>query len=136
MSGFIPFIVAGDPDLPTSAKVIAALSELEPMAIEVGVPFSDPTADGIVIQRAGQRALQNGTTLAAILAMLKKTRDRKRAPIVLFGYFNPILRFGLDRFVNAAKAADVAGVLIVDLPVESATEISQKLRQAKIDLIF
>jgi len=134
--GFIPFIVAGDPDLETSAGLILALSQLEPTAIEVGVPFSDPTADGPVIQRSSQRALQNGTNLTGILAMLKRTRSTNRAPIVLFGYYNPILQFGIEKFVRAAKESGVAGVLVVDLPVETATPLQKALRQREIDLIF
>ncbi|MGZ5025119.1 MAG: tryptophan synthase subunit alpha [Chthoniobacterales bacterium] len=134
--GFIPFLIAGDPDLKTSAAIFSALSELDPIAIEVGVPFSDPTADGPVIQRSGQRALQSGTTLSAILAMLKRTRGNKRAPIILFGYYNPILQFGLEKFVRAAAEADVAGVLIVDLPAEASSQLQKKLAGRKIDLIF
>lgn len=135
-AGFIPFIVAGDPDLKTSAELITALSRLEPNAIELGIPFSDPAADGPVIQRSGQRALQSGTDLVRIFAMLQGTRDSDRAPIILFGYYNPILRFGIDRFVRAAKRSEVAGVLIVDLPVEAAAPLQRKLRQRGIDLIL
>jgi tryptophan synthase alpha chain len=134
--GFIPFLVAGDPDLRTSADLISALSQLEPTAIEVGVPFSDPTADGPVIQRSSQRALQNGTSLAGIFAMLHETHRADRAPIVLFGYYNPILQFGIDRFVRAARKSGVAGVLVVDLPAEAATSLKTALREREIDLIF
>ncbi len=133
---FIPFIVAGDPDLKTSAALISGLSGLKPMAIEVGVPFSDPTADGPTIQRSGQRALRHGTTLSAILEMLKRTRGEERASIVLFGYYNPILQFGLDQFVRAAAQAKVSGVLVVDLPAEAARSLQKKLREKNIDLIF
>ncbi|MDQ6911715.1 MAG: tryptophan synthase subunit alpha [Verrucomicrobiota bacterium] len=133
---FIPFIVAGDPNLKTTAALILALSELQPMAIEVGVPFSDPTADGPTIQRSGQRALRNGTTLAAILEMLKRTRGEERAPIVLFGYYNPILQFGLDQFVRASAQSKVSGVLVVDLPAEAARSLQKKLQNKNIDLIF
>ncbi len=133
---FIPFIVAGDPDLKTSAALILALSELKPMAIEVGVPFSDPTADGPTIQRSGQRALRNGTTLPAILAMLKTINGEECAPIVLFGYYNPILQFGLDQFVRAAAQSEVSGVLVVDLPAEAARPLQKKLQKKNIDLIF
>ena len=134
--GFIPFIVAGDPDLQTSAEIILALSKLAPIAIEVGVPFSDPTADGPVIQRSGQRALKNGTDLASILAMLRQTDRMNRAPIVLFGYYNPILQFGIERFARAAKRSGVAGVLVVDLLAEAAAPLQRALRQLEIDLIF
>lgn len=134
--GFIPFIVAGDPDLQTTSALIAALARLAPSAIEVGIPFSDPTADGPVIQRSGQRALRSGATLRRIFAMLMKARRDHDAAIVLFGYYNPILQFGIDRFVDAAKKAGVAGVLVVDLPVEAAMPLRAALRQREIDLIF
>jgi tryptophan synthase alpha chain len=134
--GFIPFIVAGDPDLETTADLITALSRLQPTAIEVGVPFSDPTADGVVIQRSSQRALRNGTNLTAIFKMLRKTHREGRAPIVLFGYYNPILQFGIDKFVRAARQASVAGVLVVDLPIEAATPLRRALQRHEIDLIF
>ncbi len=134
--GFVPFIVAGDPDLKTSAELISALSELKPAAIELGVPFSDPIADGPVIQRSGQRSLRRGVTLDNIFALLQKTNDAARAPIILFGYYNPILQFGIDRFVRAAARAGVAGVLVVDLPAETAAPLQKALRACAIDLIF
>lgn len=134
--GFVPFLVAGDPDLTTTGKLVEALGQLEPTAIEVGVPFSDPTADGPVIQRAAQRALQNGTTLAQILEMLRGLRPNDRAPIVLFSYYNPIFQFGLANFARRAAASGVAGVLVVDLPSEAATPLREHLRRQKIDLIF
>ncbi|CAN5436627.1 tryptophan synthase subunit alpha [soil metagenome] len=134
--GFIPFLVAGDPDLETTAELLPALSELEPIAIELGVPFSDPTADGPVIQRAAQRSLEKGTSLAAILALLKRFSLNDLAPIVLFSYYNPILQFGLSAFVRAAAACGVAGVLVVDLPAEAAAPLHEQLRRRKIDLIF
>jgi len=114
--GFIPFLIAGDPDLETTAALLPALSELNPVAIELGVPFSDPTADGPVIQRAAQRALQKGTSLAKILSLLGRFQPNELAPIVLFSYYNPILQFGLERFARTAAKCGVAGVLVVDLP--------------------
>jgi tryptophan synthase alpha chain len=132
-SKFIPFLVAGDPDLQTSADLLVALSALDPVAIEVGVPFSDPTADGPVIQRSGQRALSRGTNLSTIFEMLRRNES---APVVLFGYYNPILQFGIDKFVRAASEAHVAGVLVVDLPAEAAEPLQRALRKRKIDLIF
>lgn len=134
--GFIPFIVAGDPDLDISAEIISALSRLAPIAVEVGVPFSDPTADGPVIQRSSQRALRNGANLKNILAMLRQGRRTDRAPIVLFGYYNPILRFGIEEFARAAQQSGVAGVLAVDLPAEAAASLQKALRAHRIDLIF
>jgi tryptophan synthase alpha chain len=134
--GFIPFLVAGDPDLRTSAKLILKLSELKPVAIEVGVPFSDPTADGPVIQRAAQRSLRNGTNLRAIFRMLAQLPPNETAPIVLFSYYNPILQFGIDAFARAAANCAVAGVLVVDLPAEAAEPLRQQLCRKNIDLIF
>jgi tryptophan synthase alpha chain len=132
--GFVPFIVAGDPDLATTAALLTSLSELEPAAIEVGVPFSDPTADGPVIQRAAQRALQKGTTLQRVLQMT--AQSNADAPLVLFSYYNPILQFGLAKFARTAARSRVAGVLTVDLPAEAAAPLHAELRRYEIDLIF
>ncbi len=135
-AGFIPFIVAGDPDLPTTAALLSSLSKLDPVAIEIGVPFSDPTADGPVIQRAAQRAVANGTSLTKILQMLGETSPNERAPIVLFSYYNPILQLGLEHFARDASQCSVAGVLAVDLPAEAAAPLQAQLRRHDIDLIF
>lgn len=135
-AGFIPFIVAGDPDLETSAGLLRALSDVGATAIEVGVPFSDPAADGPVIQRAAQRALAHGTTLADILAMLEKQRAAISAPLVLFSYYNPLLQFGLRKFADAAKRCGIAGVLVTDLPAEAAEPLRTLLHEREIDLIF
>lgn len=134
--GFIPFVVAGDPDLATTAALLLGLSKLNPVAIEVGIPFSDPTADGSVIQRAGQRALENGTTLRGVLEMIRQARRAPLAPLVLFSYYNPILQFGLEAFARAAEECGVAGVLAVDLPAEAASALHRVLRRRQIDLIF
>ncbi|MDQ3200322.1 MAG: tryptophan synthase subunit alpha, partial [Verrucomicrobiota bacterium] len=135
-AGFIPFIVAGDPDLATTGKLLIGLSKLEPVAIEIGVPFSDPTADGPVIQRAAQRSLEQGTSLASILTLLKSFARNELAPIVLFSYYNPIFQFGLAKFARAAAECEVAGVLVVDLPAEAAAPLQEQLRRKKIDLVF
>ncbi|MEP6685503.1 MAG: tryptophan synthase subunit alpha [Verrucomicrobiota bacterium] len=134
--GFIPFIVAGDPDLQTTGELLSGLSQLNPVAIEVGVPFSDPAADGAVIQRAAQRSLRKGTSLAKIFQMLKRSAPNELAPIVLFSYYNPILQFGIERFVRRAGECGVAGVLVVDLPSEAAAPLHQRLAQGNIDFIF
>ena len=134
--GFVPFIVAGDPDLHTTSALLIALSRLRPVAIEVGVPFSDPTADGAIIQRAAQRALLQHTTLEKTLQMLARTRPNESVPIVLFSYFNPILQFGLAPFARRAARHRVAGVLVVDLPAEAAMPLRRQLRRYGIDLIF
>ena len=134
--GFIPFIVAGDPDLETTAELLIALSRLEPVAIELGVPFSDPTADGPVIQRAADRALAKGTTLRRVLGMISDTQRKRLAPLVLFTYYNPILQFGIEAFSRAAADCELAGVLVVDLPAEAAGPLRSALRRRNIDLIF
>lgn len=134
--GFIPFLVAGDPDLKATAALLPALSSLNPVAIELGVPFSDPIADGPVIQRAAQRALTNGASLGRILQMLRRFRPNELAPIVLFSYYNPILQFGLSKFARTAAGSRVAAVLVVDLPAEAAGALQASLRQENIELIF
>ena len=135
-AGFVPFIVAGDPDLETSAELLRALSDVGATAIEVGVPFSDPAADGPIIQRAGQRALARGVTLADILAMLEKQRATISAPLILFSYYNPLLQFGLRKFADAAQRCGIAGVLVTDLPAEAAEPLRTLLHEREIDLIF
>jgi len=134
--GFIPFIVAGDPNLGTTGELLPALSRLGATAIEVGIPFSDPTADGPVIQRAAQRSLRHGTALPGVFQMLQDTRRQELAPIVLFSYYNPIFQFGLEKFASMAAACGVAGVLVVDLPPEGATVLHKELRRLEIDLIL
>jgi tryptophan synthase alpha chain len=134
--GFIPFVVAGDPDLGTTPALLSALSATEPAAIEVGVPFSDPTADGPAIQRASQRALAGGATLAGVLQTLGHRPNERPIPLILFSYYNPILQFGLERFARLAAERGIAGVLVVDLPAEAAAPLATQLRRCQIDLIF
>jgi tryptophan synthase alpha chain len=119
----ITYLTAGDPDLETTAKLIPSLEAAGVDIIEVGVPFSDPTADGPAIQAASQRALMQGTTLEKILAMIATLRRFSGVPIVLFGYYNPILSYGPERFAKDAAASGVDGVLVVDLPPEEADEL-------------
>jgi tryptophan synthase alpha chain len=133
--GFIPFVVAGHPDLDTTSALLSGLTKLEPVAIEVGVPFSDPTADGPVIQRAAQHALSNGTTLRCVLDMIGNLQE-PIAPLVLFSYYNPILQFGIDGFAREIAKRKIAAVLAVDLPAEAAGPLHQALRRQAIDLIF
>ena len=135
-AGFIPFIVAGDPDLDTTRELIHALSSAGASAIEVGVPFSDPIADGPVIQRAAQRALNRGVTLSDIFAMLADRRTSTSVPLVLFSYYNPLLQFGLKKFADAAQRCGIAGVLVTDLPAEAAEPLRALLHEREIDLIF
>lgn len=119
-AAFVPFLMAGDPDLETTARLVVALDEAGADVVELGVPFSDPVADGPVNQAAAGRALAAGTTLAGVLATVAGLRARTDLPLVLFSYFNPIHRYGLARFAEHAAASGVDGVLCVDLPPEEA----------------
>ncbi len=120
---FVAYLTAGDPEMETTARLIPALEAAGVDIVEVGVPFSDPTADGPTIQAASQRALKRGATLAKILAMIAALRRTSAIPIVLFGYFNPILSYGPERFAADAAASGVDGILVVDLPPEEAGEL-------------
>lgn len=133
--GFIPFVTAGDPDLETSFRIIVKLAELGADIIELGVPFSDPMADGPTIQRSSERALKNGTTLRDVIDLAAEFKKRSEVPIVLFSYFNPILRFGLDGFASAAADAGIDGLLLTDVIEDNAAVISRSLQEKDIDLI-
>lgn len=135
-TGLVTYVTAGDPDLARSADIITRLDRAGADVLEIGVPFSDPLADGPVIQRATERALASGTTLTNVLAMLKTLRPSISAPIVIFSYANPILRMGLDRFVTEARAAGVDGVLTLDMPPEEAETFRTAFARAGIDTIF
>ena len=134
--GLVAYVTAGDPDLARTAEILVTLSASGADVLEVGVPFSDPLADGPVIQRASERALASHTTLRGTLRMIADTRARIAAPIVLFTYINPIVRMGEAAFVEAAAAAGVDGVLVLDLPVEEAGGFRDRLVGAGIDPIF
>jgi tryptophan synthase alpha chain len=131
----ICYVTAGDPSLDKTKEIILALEAAGVDCVEIGVPFSDPTADGPIIQAASQRALKNGTTLATILAMIESLRKNSEIPIVLFGYYNPILSFGTKRFAARANEAGVDGILVVDLPPEEAQELRQYTDPIGIDFI-
>lgn len=133
--GFIPFVTAGDPDLESSLSIILKLAELGANIIELGVPFSDPMADGPTIQRSSERALKNGTTLRNVIDLATEFRKQSVVPIVLFSYFNPILRFGLTEFERAASEAGIDGLLLTDVIDHEAAAISQRLASKNIDLI-
>lgn len=134
--GFIPFVTAGDPDLETTAQILVELAHAEATVIELGVPFSDPMADGPVIQRASERALKHGLGLRDILDLVAGVRRRIETPIILFSYFNPLLQFGVKRLAEEAKAAGVDGVLVTDLSPEEAGEFESVLRANGLDMIF
>ena len=133
--GFIPFVTAGDPDLETSLAIILKLAELGSTVIELGVPFSDPMADGPMIQRSSQRSLARGTTLVDVLELAGEFRKRSDVPVVLFSYFNPIMRFGIENFANAAAGSGIDGVLFTDVIEDEAEHISGILAVRDIDLI-
>jgi tryptophan synthase alpha chain len=132
----VTYTTAGDPDLPRSAEILKALDRAGADVLEVGVPFSDPLADGPVIQRATERALAAGGSLKASLALIEEVRRHIAAPIVVFSYANPIVRMGLDAFAKRAAAAGVDGVLALDLPIEEAGEFRTVLKAAGLDTIF
>ena len=134
--GLVTFTTAGDPDLPRSAEILKALDRAGADVIEVGVPFSDPLADGPVIQRATERALAAGGSLRTALAMITGVRPHIAAPIVVFSYANPMLRLGVDAFARQAAAAGVDGVLALDLPIEEAGPFRETLAASGIDTIF
>src|SRR6478672_6645860 len=118
----VAYVTCGDPDLATTRAIVLAAIEAGADIIELGVPFSDPVADGPVIQRASERALRGGTTLAGVLELVKSLRAKTDVPLVLFSYFNPVLQMGLEKFADAAKLAGADGVLITDLTPEEAVE--------------
>ena len=135
-AGFITYLTAGDPDPETSALLFAGLAAAGVDLIEIGMPFSDPMADGPVIQEAGQRALKQGMTLRRTLALVRGLRRADHeTPIVLMGYYNPIYRYGADAFAHDAVAAGVDGVIVVDLPPEEDAELATPARAAGLDLI-
>jgi len=135
--GLIPFITAGDPDLKLTAKLLVELANSGASIIELGVPFSDPVADGPVIQRASERALLHGFGLREVLDAVAEARPLMGdVPIVLFSYYNPLLQYGLDRLSREAKAAGIDGVLVTDLVPEEADEFSGFLRARGLDTIF
>lgn len=134
--GLVTFITAGDPDLERSGEILAALEAAGASVLEIGVPFSEPVADGPVIQRSVERALAKGTTLLAVIDLLARIRPRLSAPLVLFSYANPIFRLGVERFAEAAAQAGVDGVLVLDLPIEEAEEVRASLARVGIDMIF
>jgi len=134
--GLVAYVTAGDPDASTSEEILVALAEGGADVIEVGVPFSDPLADGPVIQRASERALAAGMNLRGALALVAKVRPRIDTPIVLFTYANPVVRMDPHRFAATAREAGVDGVLILDYPVEEADPLRVPLLNEGIAPIF
>jgi tryptophan synthase alpha chain len=132
----VAYLTCGDPDLATTRDVVFAAIDAGAGVIELGVPFSDPLADGPVIQRASQRALLRGTTLEQVLALAKEVRKRSQAGLIVFSYLNPVLRMGLAHFSAVAEEAGVDGVLLTDLPVEEAGDYLREMQPRRLATIF
>ena len=132
----VTYVTAGDPDLAKSREILLAIDRGGADVIEVGVPFSDPIADGPTIQRASERALAAGCNLGATLDLIASVRTELSAPVVLFSYVNPVLRHGVDAFVDRAADAGVDGVLLLDLPIEESASMREKLDRRAMDQIF
>jgi tryptophan synthase alpha chain len=132
----IAFFTAGDPSLETTAKLVIEAERRGADVIELGIPFSDPVADGPVIQRAGQRALVAGASLRRVLELMRTLRSEVRAPIVLMTYYNPVLSFGLPAFAETAGKVGVDGVIVVDLPPEEAAELRAETDAAGVDMVY
>lgn len=134
--GLVAYVTAGDPTLDATEEIVLAAAGAGADVVELGVPFSDPLADGPTIQRASERALRGGTTLAGVIALVKRLRARTQAPLVLFSYFNPILQMGLEKFAAAAADAGADGALVTDLTPEEAGEYRSAMHARGLDTIF
>jgi len=134
--GLVAYITAGDPSLDASRQIVLAAAEAGADVIELGVPFSDPLADGPTIQRASERALRSATTLSGVLDLVAEIRRTNQIPIVLFGYFNPVLQMGLEEFADRAAKAGADGSLVTDLTPEEAADYRAALRSRGLDTIF
>ena len=131
------YVTCGDPDLATTREIVLAAIEAGADVIELGVPFSDPVADGPVIQRASERALKHGTSLAQVLTLAAEVRVQAQSTgLIIFSYLNPILRMGMEKFCKVARAAGVDGVLVTDLPVEEAGEYLRAMREYDLAPVF
>jgi tryptophan synthase alpha chain len=135
-TGLVTYVTAGDPDMARSADILCALDRAGADVLEVGIPFSEPLADGPVIQRATERALAAGATASGVLDLVTRIRTTVKAPIVLFTYANPVLRMGVDAFGDRARDAGVDGVLVLDLPIEEAGSFRAAMAVRDIDMIF
>jgi len=133
----VAYVTCGDPDLATTREIVLAAIEAGADVIELGVPFSDPVADGPVIQRASERALKKGTSLAQVLTLAAELREHAQSTgLIVFTYLNPILRMGMEKFCKVARAAGVDGALVTDLPVEEAGEYLRAMRQHDLAPVF
>ena len=132
----VAYLTCGDPDMETTREVALAAINAGAEVLELGVPFSDPVADGPVIQRASERALRHGTSLADVLQLASELRRQTRAGMIIFSYLNPILQFGLERFCDVAVKAGLDGALVTDLPVEEAGEYVRTMRAHNLATVF
>jgi tryptophan synthase alpha chain len=134
--GLVAYVTAGDPSLDATEQIVIAAADAGADVIELGVPFSDPVADGPTIQRASERALHAGTTLAGVIELVRRVRTRTQVPLILFSYFNPILQMGIEKFADAAAAAGADGALATDLTPEEAGEYRAAMHARGLDTIF
>lgn len=134
--GLVAYVTAGDPSLDATEKIVLAAADSGADVIELGVPFSDPVADGPTIQRASDRALRAGTTLVAVIDLVRRLRARTQVPLILFSYFNPILQMGLQKFADDAASAGADGVLVTDLTPEEGREYRAAMHARGLDTIF
>ena len=132
----MPFIMAGDPNIEKTSEILLKLQEKGADLIELGIPYSDPLADGPIIQFSASKALKSGTTCIKVIQLLESLKDKLKIPVILFSYFNPILNFGLENFCKLASKAGVAGLIIPDLPLEEASKFSKIINSYFIDLIL
>lgn len=135
-AALVCYITAGDPDIDSTSEIVLNLEESGADIIELGIPFSDPMADGPTIQLASERALKKGTSLKDVLNSVAEIRNKSNIPIILFGYYNPFLAYGLEQFCKDANSAGVDGVLVVDLPPEESFEFKNILEKNGLNLIF
>jgi len=134
--GLVAYVTAGDPSLAATERIVLALAEAGADVVELGVPFSDPLADGPTIQRASERALRGGATLGGVLELVRRIRASSPVPLVLFSYFNPVLQMGVEKFAAAARAVGADGVLITDLTPEESGDYRRAVRAQGLDTIF
>jgi tryptophan synthase alpha chain len=133
-AALIPYIMAGDPDLDTSLAMLGALTAAGVDAIELGIPYGDPLADGPTIAAAAQRALEGGTHMSDVFELVKAHKANAGAPVILFTYFNPVYQYGIDRFAKDAAGAGASGVIVPDIPLEEGAELSQTLANEGLDM--
>jgi tryptophan synthase alpha chain len=134
--GFIAYVTCGDPDCDTTAGIVEALEHAGADAVELGIPFSDPIADGPVIQAASQRSLRRGTTVNDVFAIARAIRKRSEIPLIAFSYINPVIRYSAERFAADAEASGIDAMLLTDLPPEAASEVRNALRAHRISGVF